>query len=146
MSERMIGHELKILNNSIIRYFENNTDSDYDSEITSANAWIIGYISQHPNTDVFQRNLEKDCGTTRSTISKVVNLMEKKGLIKRQSVEGDARLKKLVLTPKAERLAEQMQKRMLRMDEKLTRGFSKEELEELAAYIRRMQENINSLD
>ena len=36
----------------------------------------------------------------RSTVTGVVKLMERKGLIRRESVSSDARLKKLVLTEK----------------------------------------------
>ena len=43
-------------------------------------------------------------GVNRSTVTSIVKLMEKKGYIERENVPGDARLKKLILTPLGEEM------------------------------------------
>lgn len=49
-------------------------------------------------TPVFQRDIEREFSITRSTVTNILQLMERKGYIERRSVPQDARLKQLVLT------------------------------------------------
>ena len=72
--------------------------------------WVIGYLSEHEGKDVFQRDLEEEFSVRRSTATGILQLMEKNELITREPVSHDARLKKLVLTPKAI----EIQKRLLK--------------------------------
>ena len=92
--------KIRCISNLIRRTLDNNLNTKFD-DITNINSWIIRYIDKNSNKNIYQKDLEKEFSITRSTASKVVNLMEKKGYIKRESVEGDARLKKLTLTDKA---------------------------------------------
>ena len=61
--------------------------------------WIIGYLYQNRDKEVFQRDIQEQFSIRRSTVTGILQLMEKNGLITRSSVERDARLKKLELTP-----------------------------------------------
>ena len=103
MKKKSIGCEIRVLSNLIHRCVENAPNKKKVDRITGANAWIIDYISEQneKKRDVYQRDLENQFGITRSTASKVVNLMVQKGLIERQNVLEDARLKRLVLTERA---------------------------------------------
>ena len=53
------------------------------------------------------------------------------GLLVREPVEGDARLKRLVLTPIAQEQLSQMQQDLLRVENKATAALTKQELETL---------------
>ena len=99
--KRYVGRELRVLDNLIKRFIDNQMNSTKINRITGSNGWIIGYLRDHSSRPVYQKDLEAEFNITRSTASKVVNLMEEKGLIRRESVPEDARLKKLTLTPKA---------------------------------------------
>ena len=74
-------------------------------ELTPKQGMIIGFI--HVNTldkiDVYQKDIEKEFSLRRSTASEILALMEKNGLIVRVQLKNDARMKKLVLTEKAEK-------------------------------------------
>lgn len=137
-----IGIELRSLNNQIMRYIENWPEKKEMDSITGTNGWIIGYISDHQGQDVFQKDLEEEFGITRSTASKVVGLMVQKGLIVREAVAEDARLKKLVLTEQALKLTERMKEHGNHIEELLTRGFSPEEIDTLYDYLKRLRNNI----
>ena len=52
----------------------------------------------HRDEPVFQRDIEREFSITRSTVTNILQLMERKGYIQRLSVPQDARLKQLVLT------------------------------------------------
>ncbi|MDI3536722.1 MAG: hypothetical protein PWP30_1204, partial [Eubacteriaceae bacterium] len=96
-NDKRIGFEIKTLSNRIRQYI--NEVMEKDPDITGIQGWIIGYISRHQNSqDVFQRDIEKEFNVRRSTVSGILNTMEKKGLIIRQTVDFDARLKKITLT------------------------------------------------
>ena len=68
--------------------------------VTLMHGWIIGYLYEHRDTDVFQKDLEAEFAISRSTVTNILQLMERKGYIERMSVQTDARLKKIILTPK----------------------------------------------
>ena len=93
MKQKSIGMEIRSLTNLIKRHIENSHHFQYAQRITGVNGWIIAYLYQNENRDVFQRDLEEKFTITRSTISRVLKVMEQKGLVKRQSVDLDARLK-----------------------------------------------------
>lgn len=144
MRDKPIGLELRCLNNLIMRHFENSPNRTKIDAVTGTNGWIIGYLSDHADEDIYQKDLEKQFTITRSTASKVLHLMEQKGLIERHSVAHDARLKKLVLTNRAKEISQLMRQDGAHMNELLTKGFSDKELEVLREYIKRMQDNMTN--
>ena len=142
MENQMIGRELRSLNNLIRRYFELTTHKKEIEAITGNNGWIIGYLAQNHDRDIYQKDLERHFTITRSTASRVLSRMEQKGLIQRQPVARDARLKKIVLTEKAWRLKGLMREDIVQMEQTLVRGFSETEKKTLYSYIQRMKQNI----
>ena len=59
----------------------------------------------------------------------ILQLLEKKGYIKRISVPTDARLKKIVITTKAQELRDQVVCETERSDQLLKKGLSKDEID-----------------
>ncbi|MGN1082867.1 MAG: MarR family winged helix-turn-helix transcriptional regulator, partial [Candidatus Avispirillum sp.] len=117
------------------------SESQYEG-ITGNNGRILCYIARNEGRDVYQRDVEKEFCITRSTASKVVTLMEEKGLVKRQRVPHDARLKKLVLTDASRAFADMMKENMYRVESALTEGLSEEEIRIFIAIAERMKNNI----
>lgn len=145
MGTERIGLELRSLNNMIRRYFEFSTHRREIESVTGNNGWIIGYLADHDGQDIYQKDIEDHFTITRSTASKVLGLMEQKGLILRQAVTQDARLKRIVLTPRAQDLREIMLEDRDKMEEALVRGFRAEEKEALLGYLKRMKANISAV-
>ncbi|MFI3237036.1 MAG: MarR family winged helix-turn-helix transcriptional regulator [Lachnospiraceae bacterium] len=115
-------------------------------EATAQNGWIIMYIYDHTmmGENVYQKDLEKKFSVTRSTTSKVVNLMIKKGFIVSESVESDARLKKLVLTEKATDVVKTMQEVMIHMEDFVTSGLTPDEINTLTMLLNKMCNNFKT--
>ena len=145
--EKALGLELRKISNLSRRYFEQYSHKKCIDDITGPNSWIIGYVGDKTEAgeEVYQRDLETRLGITRSTVSKVVNLMVQKGLLSRQSVEHDARLKKLELTDKSRELKKLMDEDHRKFEAALRKGFSEEELTQLIAYLDRMKTNLKEL-
>lgn len=139
------GVEVRILNNLIKRYFEMTPSHSEMERLTGSNGWIIRFIDRNSEKNIFQRDLEAEFGITRSTASRVVNLMVQKGLIEHQSVAGDARLKKLVLTDKARELSMDMRQHGDRVENALLLGMNEQEINNMYSVIQRMQKNVEKL-
>jgi len=142
--DRSLGLELRRLSNLANRYFEQSTNRRLVDEITGANGWIIGFIGHrseegHP---VYQKDLESRMGITRSTASKVINLMAVKGLIEQQSVPGDKRLKRLVLTERGLEIKQMIDEDHRMFEETMKQGLTPEELEQLFSLIDRVKRNV----
>lgn len=140
--ERAVGKELRSLNNLIMRHFENSPRRKQIESVTGTNGWIIVYLSRNRDRDIFQKDLETQFGITRSTASKVLNLMERKGFIQREKVARDARLKKIVLTPMALEFSDKMHEYAVCFERTLTKGFTEDEQDTLLDYIQRMKTNL----
>lgn len=136
------GHSICRLNNFVVRYVSQYVSQEAN-ELSCTNARIIRFVASNTTHDIYQKDVEKEFGITRSTASRVLMLMEQKGLVERHSVHHDARLKKLVLTEKSQQLSKMMLERSAKLDELLMKGFTDEEKAQLESFIERMTNNIN---
>ncbi len=141
-----INTELRILSRNINNYFINYGNRKKIKEMTGSGGWIIAYISENFDRDVFQRDLEKEFDITRSTASKNVDLLVENGFIERQPVDYDARLKKLVLTEKAKEIFKIIRNDRAELESKMLDGFSEEEKQQLRAFLRRLSANITTMN
>lgn len=102
MKEKHIGYEVHMLDHMIGRMISLfRAGLDEKAGITQMQGWIISYLYRNSDTDVFQKDLEAEFHIARSTATGILQLMEKKGLITREPIPRDARLKRLLLTDKA---------------------------------------------
>ena len=89
---------------------------------------MIRYFYENRDTDVFQRDFESRFSIRRSTATNMLKLMEKNGIIHRESVPYDARLKKIVLTEKAIEIHKKATKNIEMVENTLKKGITEEEL------------------
>ena len=139
-----IGSQIKSLANLIMREIGNCVCERSQDEAPGNNMFIIRYLAQRKNEDVFQKDLEEFFSVRRSTMSNIVLRMEQKGFLVREPVSCDRRLKKLVLTEKGEKLHVLMESIVFRTEEKLTSGFSEEEKEMLFRLLEKLRRNLES--
>lgn len=137
-----IGREVKTLSNMIKRRIDNSSVFAQNEEITGMHGWIVGYLYRHRDQDIYQRDIEAEFSIRRSTATGMLQLMEKNDLITREAVDYDARLKKLVLTEKAIILHQEIIKVLNQLEEQLSEGLSKQEIDMFFAIIHRMKMNI----
>lgn len=119
--------ELKSLVNSICRKMAQHPFAKGNDSFTSIQIWVIHYLYDNQDRDVFQRDLEIDFNVRRSTVSGILQNLEKKGLIQRQSVARDARLKKITLTQEANDLYDEMLMDIISMEQLMTKNITEEE-------------------
>ncbi len=96
-----IGLEVKILGSLIDREIRAKVAVDNLDKMTNMHGHIIGFLRYNSDREIFQRDIEKRFMISGASVSEILKLMEKNGLIERKPVERDGRLKKIVLTDKA---------------------------------------------
>ncbi len=92
--------------------------------------------------DVFQKDIEEEYGIRPSTATEILKQMEKNGLITRQPVSYDNRLKKIVLTNKALTYQNQVINDLTELENTLTQNISKEELDTFLKVLNKMMDNM----
>lgn len=137
-----IGFELRTLNNIIHRQIIASKNIKLVDELTGATSWIIGYLVHNCDRDIFQKDIEKEFSIRRSTASKALSIMEQKGLIRRESVDHDARLKRLVLTERAIELNKLVEGDLEEIERRLTNGLTEEEINLFSAIVEKIKKNL----
>lgn len=95
-----ICHEIKAINHLMQRKMIMIASKSGIDKVTVMHGWIISYLNENKDRDVYQKDIESVFAISRSTVTNILKLMEKKGYITRTSVDSDARLKKIELTNK----------------------------------------------
>ncbi len=140
--EKYVGMEISKIHNLMRRDFCKTTQDAHLEEMTGKNGWIIGYLAERQGEDVFQKDIETSFSIRRSTVSNMLKLMEKKGYIRRESVAGDARLKKICLTRKALDTHRLLMEQIARKEALLRRNLSEEELQSFFAVLEKIHRNL----
>lgn len=110
--------------------------------LTGMHGYLIGYLYENRDHDVFQRDIEKQFSMSRSSVTATLQLMEKNSLITRESVVQDARLKRILLTQKALELHQQIQEDIMTFESQLTKGISEEEAAVFLQVVQKMRDNL----
>lgn len=124
--EIRIGKEVLILAHKFKRRIDNES-AEYG--VTSIQGRIIGFVyHQSISRDIFQRDIEAEFNIRRSSVTSVLQLMERNGLIKRVSVSEDARLKKIILTEKGLEVQKYVHNSIDAIEKELKDEFTDDEL------------------
>ena len=139
--EDSVGYKMRLIHNRIHKQMEAKR-LENEGDITGMQRWTLGYLNDHADTEIYQKDIEQEFIVSRATASNMLQLMERKGLIVRESVSCDARLKKISLTGKAKNMVAKSDADIREMEQLITKGFHKEETEQLKHYLDRIMENI----
>ena len=140
---RSIGFEVKSISNLIKRNLAEEFAKRDMHDLTGMQGWILKFIYTNSNRDIFQKDIEKEFRIRRSTATGMLKLLEKNGYIKREAVESDARLKKLVLTEKAIIGLEKLENVIMEFDKHLHEGISEEEKDIFFAIVDKVKKNLD---
>ncbi len=93
--------------------------------------------------DVFQKDIEEEYSIRPSTATELLKQMEKNGLIVREPVAYDNRLKKIVLTDKALIYKHQVVEDLTELERNLVKDISEADLEIFFQVIEKMMDNLS---
>lgn len=139
----LVGPHIKYLNHAFARKFSEIARSHGMDEFSIVHGHILGFLLCNRHRDIYQRDLEETFNITRSSVTGVVKLLEKKGCITRQSVAGDARLKKLSLTPQGAEICRQTKQALDQVEALAVQGLSPEQCQQFLALCRIIEGNLS---
>ncbi len=142
MYTRKLSFELHRSSRLVKRYMDNDASKMYVEKMTGTHGWAIGFFFNNRDKDIFQKDFEQEFNIRRSTASNILSLIEKNGLIKRESVPYDARLKKITLTQKALDVQSVVDEAFERLEDNLRKDISEEELQVFFRVIDKINSNL----
>jgi len=139
-----IGAEIGMLHNLLRRQMACMTEKTANAaNVTGMQAMIVHHLIIHENQgDIFQKDLENVFQMRRSTATGILQLMEQHGIIRREPVEHDGRLKRLVLTEQARAMDEYITERMKLMEQLLRQDITEDELKGWFAVCEKIRSNL----
>ena len=139
---QVIPAQMRRVNNLIFRKINQFHRENGVENVTPMHDWIMSYLFWHKDEPVYQRDIEREFSITRSTVTNILQLMERKGYIERLSVPQDARLKKLVLTEEGARIHEKTLQSLHQTDEFVESLLTPEENAEFLRLLNKLREGL----
>lgn len=138
-----MGLDISKINHIISRKVDSAVINAIDDNLTVSQAYVIDFISMEgKDRDIFQKDLEKEFDLKRSSISLMLNNMEKSDLIQRVPVAEDARLKKIILTDKAIMLHKKISNAIDSVENKLCKDLTTDEIKIFYKILDKIRDNI----
>jgi DNA-binding MarR family transcriptional regulator len=132
--------EVKILNTAIERVL-NKEMAELD--ITYTQATVIGFLKKNIEKEICQKDIEHSLGLTHPTVSSILSRLEEKSFIVTTPLSSDRRYKKILLTNKSLKVADEIQQKIDKISENAFVGVSKEKQNEMSEIIQIMVKNIS---
>lgn len=142
-SKLKLGLDISRIHHIISRKMDAAVISFIDDNLTVSQAYVIDFIyMEGKQRDIFQKDLEKEFDLKRSSISLMLNNMEKSDLIQREPVAEDACLKKIVLTERAIMLNENISNVISSIENKLSENITLEEINVFYSVLDKIRNNL----
>ncbi|CEN97022.1 MarR family winged helix-turn-helix transcriptional regulator [Paraclostridium sordellii] len=138
-----LGLDISKINHIISRKMDASVINAIDDNLTISQAYVIDFISiEGKNKKIFQKDLEREFDLKRSSVSLMLNNMEKSDLIERVPVTEDARLKKIVLTEKSKKIYEKISIAIDSIENRLSEDITQEEIEVFQIVLEKIRNNL----
>lgn len=135
-----VGRKIEMLSRQIRRKVDESISSQ---DLTAKQAMILLVIYDLSKVkDVYAKDIEDAFDMRRATVTGILQLMEKNGIIVREENNIDGRLKKIRLTQKAINLRLKMKKNIQKVESNLLSDLSKEEIETFLKIMEKMSHNL----
>lgn len=145
MQDYKVLYKIKTLEKLIVRNIMNEEEICSMKTPTPTQVQIMEYILEHQNEEVYQKDLEDILNLRRATVSGVLQTMEKHGLLDRQIAKNDARVKKIILSKKAEQLFLEKKKQFEKIEKALVQDISEQELRTFSNVLNKMMMNAKKI-
>ena len=140
--DNKIGFKLHKLDMEMKKLMDSGMRAAGYDDVTLTHGWILKYLYDNRDRDIYQKDIEKHFSIGRSTVTTIIQLMEKRDLVRREFVESDARLKKVMLTEKGFQHHHHVVANLGRTHEDILCGLSMEEKVMLLSLMEKISRNI----
>ena len=137
--EMTLGRLIGIISNKLKRSADENLVNE-NMTIEQLQVLKMIYLKEG---EVPQKEIEKEFGVRRSTVTSAMQILEKKGFIERFPSPNDSRAKLVRLTPSGKEKNERLIGFIVERDKKLFECLTKEERDTLTTLLLKLLENID---
>lgn len=113
----------------------------YKLKMSDLNLMLLVHINKDVKT---AKDVAKFSELKRGNISLIVESLSCRGFINQLSVEGDRRMKRLVLTPKCEEILKECDEKIIQLLKISMEGISMEEIQQAKQVFTKMYQNITN--
>ncbi len=132
------GYKIACINRILARKADKKT---LEYGITEEQGRMICYLYYRKDKDIYLKNIENDIHLRKSSLTSLLNNLEKKGYIKRIVQKNDLRLKKIELTKKGDNLFCSLEKAFKESDNEVLENISKDEEKEFNRLLDKILDN-----
>ena len=144
--DRAIGFEINCMKKRIGRHLDLTLSAAGFDEVTILHGWMLSYISDHEEENLCQKDFEKRFQMAKSTVTGILQLMEKKGYITRVPSPKDGRQKTIRLTDRGREVHEQTVQVIDRMHREMEEGITEEERSVLKNVMEKLNRNMEAAE
>lgn len=113
-----------------------------DSQLTCIQGLVLHYIIiESAKRDVFPKDLEEFLEIKGSSVTSLINNLERGGYLRRESLPADGRYKRLVLTKKTRKMQDDILRRVFDYMRDMFAGIPEKDLEVFESVILQMTKN-----
>ena len=132
------GHDISKLSNKIRR----KMDAFSTKESFSGSQGRVLHFLLAQTEDVFQKDIEEEYSLRPPTATALLKKMEENGLIFRESLPNDGRMKKIVVTEKALQYKDIVMSDITQLEDELTTDISESDMDIFFKVVEKMLNNI----
>lgn len=137
-----MSKNLGILINKIANQLKRKMDKEMNENynLTKTQSLVLSYINS--NKEIYQKDIEKRFSIRRSTATEILNLMEKRNLIKRTPSKIDKRLNNIEITEEGIKLEKVGKEKIKELEKHMTKSLTEEEKKELIRLLEKVEQNL----
>lgn len=137
-----MSKNLGILINKITNQLKRKMDKEMNENynLTKTQSLVLSYINS--NKEIYQKDIEKKFSIRRSTATEILNLMEKRNLIKRTPSKIDKRLNNIEITEEGIKLEKVGKEKIKELEKHMIKSLTKEEKKELIRLLEKVEQNL----
>ncbi|MGA9517318.1 MAG: MarR family winged helix-turn-helix transcriptional regulator [Trichococcus sp.] len=138
----LLGFRIRSVWQQVKRLMNRHLTENDGYGLTGMQFAIVSYIAKESaERDVFQKDLEQKFDIRKSTVTGILNTMERDGLLLRETVPYDARLRKMMLTDKALHAKKNTEQVIDSVESQLSKGLTEEEIATFLSILEKISKN-----
>lgn len=135
----LLGKQIKIIHNS---YEESRNRQLLKYNLTAAQMDVLIYLRCNNEIEIHQREIERWLRLKNPTVTGILNRLEEKGFIVRQTNESDKRFRTVKLTEQSNQLLHETKQEMEQVNDRLYNCLTPAEKQELSRLLDKILEHI----
>lgn len=143
--QQNIMFQMHLLDREIKQEFVKLQMKYIDDRTVATHGWIIGYLYEQRENDIYQKDLERKFHMAPSSMTTILQSFEHAGYIERVAVSHDARLKKIALTEEGIRFQQNSMENFRRIEKQMIENVPEEQISVFQQVFSQMIENLKDV-